>query len=65
MIIKFFLSFKLQVRVFSRPDQLEKTKFALSTTIKVLEYYEKYFEINYPLEKLGNNKNMLNRIYSH
>jgi aminopeptidase N len=44
------------VRVFSRPDQIEKTSYALETAIKVLEFYENYFGIDYPLEKLGINR---------
>ncbi|CAG2107133.1 unnamed protein product, partial [Medioppia subpectinata] len=39
------------VRVFARPDEIEKTRYALSTTITILEYYETYFEIDYPMEK--------------
>lgn len=32
---------------------MNNTKYALNTAIKTLEYYEKFFEIDYQLEKLG------------
>ena len=45
--------------MFSKPDQVANTKYALNTAIKILEYYEKFFGIDYPLEKLGKLLNML------
>ncbi|KPM05341.1 aminopeptidase-like protein 5, partial [Sarcoptes scabiei] len=41
-----------RVRVFSRPDQIEKTQFALDSAAKLLAYYENLFKINYKLSKL-------------
>ncbi|MFA5750702.1 MAG: M1 family metallopeptidase [Candidatus Paceibacterota bacterium] len=40
------------VRIFTTPGKLHQAKFALSTTIKVLEFYDKYFDIPYPLPTL-------------
>uniref|UniRef100_A0A0N4Z605 Aminopeptidase N n=1 Tax=Parastrongyloides trichosuri TaxID=131310 RepID=A0A0N4Z605_PARTI len=40
-----------RMRVYSRPEVIDQTKFALEAGIKVLEYYEKYFDEPFPLEK--------------
>ncbi len=40
------------VRVFVTPGKKHQAKFALKTAVKVLEFYEKYFKINYPLPVL-------------
>lgn len=37
------------VRVFVTPGKKHQAKFALNTAIKTLDFYEKYFAINYPL----------------
>lgn len=37
------------VRVFATPGKKKQSDFALRTAIKCLEYYEKYFDIKYPL----------------
>jgi glutamyl aminopeptidase len=42
--------FKLSV--YSTPDQINKTEFALQTSKDVIEYYVDYFQIEYPLPKL-------------
>ncbi len=39
----------VQVRVFTTPGKKHQAKFALDCTVKVLEFYEKYFAIPYPL----------------
>jgi len=43
----------LQVRVFTPPDSIDSAQFALNTAVKVINYYEKYFGIGYPLPKQG------------
>lgn len=43
---------EFDIRVFSTPAQLEKVNFALETSVKMTEYYIKYFNIEYPLPKL-------------
>ncbi|XP_057687478.1 leucyl-cystinyl aminopeptidase [Corythoichthys intestinalis] len=40
------------VSVYSVPDKKEQTGFALDTVSKLLEFYNDFFEINYPLPKL-------------
>ena len=40
------------VRVYTTPGKKYQAKFALNTTVKVLEFYEEYFDIPYPLETL-------------
>ena len=41
-----------QVRVFTTPGKKHQAKFALSCAVKTLEFYEKYFDIPYPLPVL-------------
>uniref|UniRef100_A0A8C9EXH4 Aminopeptidase n=1 Tax=Pavo cristatus TaxID=9049 RepID=A0A8C9EXH4_PAVCR len=40
------------VSVHAIPQHINQVEFALDTAVKLLEFYEKYFLINYPLEKL-------------
>uniref|UniRef100_A0A8C6ZU68 Leucyl and cystinyl aminopeptidase n=1 Tax=Nothoprocta perdicaria TaxID=30464 RepID=A0A8C6ZU68_NOTPE len=40
------------VSVYAIPQHLNQVGYALNTTVKLLEFYQKYFLINYPLEKL-------------
>lgn len=39
------------VSVYATPDNVEHTKFALDVAVKMLEFYNEYFDIPYPLEK--------------
>lgn len=39
--------------VYSMPEKKEHTEYALDAASKLLEYYNNFFEINYPLKKLG------------
>src|SRR3989344_3432810 len=40
-----------QVGVWTTPEKKHQGQFALDTAVKVLEYYESYFDIPYPLPK--------------
>ena len=40
------------VSVYSRPSLVNDTVYALGIAVTVLEYYQEYFQIDYPLEKL-------------
>ncbi|MEK9181882.1 MAG: M1 family metallopeptidase [Patescibacteria group bacterium] len=40
------------VRVYTTPGKKHQAKFALDVTVQVLEFYEKYFNIPYPLNTL-------------
>lgn len=40
------------VRVFVTPGKKHQAKFALDTSVKILEFYNKYFDIPYPLPVL-------------
>jgi aminopeptidase N len=39
------------IRTYATPNQVEFTGFALETAVKILEFYEDYFGIPYPLPK--------------
>ncbi len=41
----------VEVRTYATPDNVKHTKFALSTAVKTLEFYNEYFDIPYPLAK--------------
>lgn len=45
------------MRVFATPAQLNKVDFALETGSKITEHYIDYFQIPYPLPKLGKTTN--------
>lgn len=42
----------VSVRVFTTPGKLHQAKFALECAMKTLDFYEEYFDINYPLPVL-------------
>lgn len=39
--------------MYSVPEKKEHTEYALEAASKLLEFYNTFFEINYPLKKLG------------
>uniref|UniRef100_A0A669D9M4 Leucyl/cystinyl aminopeptidase n=2 Tax=Oreochromis niloticus TaxID=8128 RepID=A0A669D9M4_ORENI len=41
-----------QVSVYSVPEKIGHTEYALTITSKLLEFYNNFFDINYPLKKL-------------
>lgn len=41
----------IRVRTYATPNNVEFTSFALDVAVKALEYYNEYFDFNYPLEK--------------
>ena len=43
---------KRLVRVFTTPGKKEQARFALEVAVKCMEFYEKYFDIKYPLPVL-------------
>lgn len=42
-----------QVSIYASPDKWSQTHYALEASLKLLDFYEQYFDINYPLPKLG------------
>lgn len=42
--------------MYSVPEKKQHTTYALEAASRLLEFYNNFFEINYPLEKLGNYK---------
>lgn len=41
----------VQVSVWAPPEQIDQGQFALDVAVKVLEYYEQIFKVDYPLPK--------------
>ncbi len=42
----------VRVRIYTTPNKKHQAKFALDCAVKTLEFYEKYFDIKYPLPVL-------------
>lgn len=51
-ILELFL-LSSQVRLWARPEALDQTNLALDGATKVLDHFEKYYDIPYALEKEG------------
>ncbi len=49
----FFFPNVVQVSVYAVPDKKEQVQYALDTACKLLEFYNTFFENDYPLSKLG------------
>jgi puromycin-sensitive aminopeptidase len=45
------ISHGVVVRTYATPDNIAHTKFALDCAVKILDFYNDYFGIKYPLEK--------------
>lgn len=43
----------LQVSVYAVPDKINQAGYALDAAVTLLEFYEDYFSIPYPLSKQG------------
>uniref|UniRef100_A0A7M4EC01 Aminopeptidase n=1 Tax=Crocodylus porosus TaxID=8502 RepID=A0A7M4EC01_CROPO len=42
----------IKVSVYASPDKWDQTRYALNAAVKLLEFYEKHFDISFPLPKL-------------
>ncbi|KAK2508604.1 hypothetical protein MC885_015744 [Smutsia gigantea] len=42
----------VKVSIYTAPDKWSQMHYALETSLKLLDFYENYFDINYPLPKL-------------
>uniref|UniRef100_A0A8C6PQW3 Leucyl and cystinyl aminopeptidase n=1 Tax=Nothobranchius furzeri TaxID=105023 RepID=A0A8C6PQW3_NOTFU len=51
-IVANFISVSKNVSVYSVPEKTGHTEYALETASKLLEFYNNFFEISYPLQKL-------------
>ena len=51
-LIFFNLSFS-KLRTWARKDVVQRTKFALDIGAKLFKFFENYFQIKYPMEKIG------------
>uniref|UniRef100_K7G2W0 Leucyl-cystinyl aminopeptidase n=1 Tax=Pelodiscus sinensis TaxID=13735 RepID=K7G2W0_PELSI len=43
---------RTRVSIYAMPQKLSQVEYALDTAVKLLEFYQKYFHIDYPLQKL-------------
>lgn len=43
----------LQISVYTVPDKIDQAGYALDAAVKLLDFYEDYFSIPYPLPKQG------------
>ncbi|VDM71754.1 unnamed protein product [Strongylus vulgaris] len=43
----------VRIRIYAEAEKLNDTSLALSLAPKLLAYFEDYFQLPYPLEKLG------------
>ncbi|CAI9727514.1 endoplasmic reticulum aminopeptidase 1 isoform X2 [Octopus vulgaris] len=54
----------IKVHIFTPPQNINMTDLALESSIKILDFYEEYFEIPYPLPKIeGGNGESSGRDY--
>ena len=51
--IKGYYKYYFQYRAWARPESVHQTKVALAAGVKIIDYYEDYFGIDYPLPKQG------------
>lgn len=51
--LTFLLCLSLQVSVYAVPDKINQADYALDAAVTLLEFYEDYFGIPYPLPKQG------------
>jgi aminopeptidase N len=48
------LSKKISISACSRPNAIQELDYALKNSIKIIEYFESFYNIKYPLPKCGN-----------
>lgn len=46
---------------YAPPDQIEQVNYAMDVGVKMLDYMEDYFSINYPLPKAGKHNSLRGR----
>ena len=42
-----------QISVYASPEKIDQTSFALDAAVKLLDFYDDFFDIPYPLPKQG------------
>lgn len=45
--------FSCQISVYAVPEKIKQAEFALDAAVKLLDFYDDYFDIPYPLPKQG------------
>lgn len=53
----------LQISIYAVPEKIDQTAFALDAAVKLLDFYEDYFDIPYPLPKQGSLTNVSLQFY--
>ena len=53
LLLKFSFSSYFQISVYAVPDKIDQAGYALETAVKLLDFYDDYFNIPYPLPKQG------------
>lgn len=48
-----------QISVYAVPEKIDQTAYALDAAVKLLDFYDDYFDIPYPLPKQGQWKYVL------
>lgn len=43
----------IQISVYTVPEKIDQAEFALDAAVKLLDFYDDYFDIPYPLPKQG------------
>lgn len=43
----------IQISVYAVPEKIDQAEFALDAAVKLLDFYDDYFDIPYPLPKQG------------
>lgn len=42
-----------QISIYAVPEKIDQTAYALDAAVKLLDFYDDYFDIPYPLPKQG------------
>lgn len=43
----------MQISVYTVPEKISQAEYALNTAVTLLDFYDEYFDIPYPLPKHG------------
>lgn len=52
-----------QISVYAVPEKIDQTAYAVDAAVKLLDFYDDYFDIPYPLPKQGQWRYVLSPCY--